>query len=120
MAQRGRKPGCAKTPGSGRKRGVRNRASVAREAEIKASGLDPLSHMLNILRNEKETPVDASAALAERRVLGDRLRSNQGPSGWKTFAVVGRDTCGRVPADSLLFDMFVSPIAIADRSSTKL
>ncbi len=67
MARRGRKPGCAKTPGRGRKRGTRNKASVAREAEIKASGLDPLAYMLEVMRDQAETPerrLDAAKAAA--------------------------------------------------------
>ena len=65
MATRGRKPGTAKT--GGRKKGSVNKTTAAREAEIKASGLDPLSHMLNILRNEAETPerrMDAAKSAA--------------------------------------------------------
>ena len=39
-------------PGAGRPNGSRNKASVKREAEIKASGLTPLDYMLQILRDE--------------------------------------------------------------------
>jgi hypothetical protein len=39
----------------GRKAGTPNKITVKREAELAASGLMPLDHMLSILRNEKET-----------------------------------------------------------------
>ena len=41
-----------KRPGAGRKKGVPNRASAAREAAIAASGLTPLEYMLNTMRDE--------------------------------------------------------------------
>lgn len=37
----------------GRQRGVKNKASVAREQAIQASGLTPLEFMLTLLRNEQ-------------------------------------------------------------------
>jgi len=44
-----------KREGAGRKPGTPNKATAAREAEIKASGLTPLDFMLGVLRNEGET-----------------------------------------------------------------
>ena len=40
-----------KRPGAGRKKGSRNKASVARESAIVASGLTPLDYMLAIMRD---------------------------------------------------------------------
>jgi hypothetical protein len=45
---RGRKTG-------GRRPGSKNKVTLEREAELSASGLMPLDHMLSILRNENET-----------------------------------------------------------------
>ncbi len=44
--------------GAGRKAGSPNKANARREAEVKASGLTPLDFMLNMLRNEDETPAN--------------------------------------------------------------
>jgi hypothetical protein len=41
-----------KRPGAGRKKGIPNRASAAREAAIAASGLTPLEYMLTTMRDE--------------------------------------------------------------------
>ncbi|MEO8325497.1 MAG: hypothetical protein ABI618_06590 [Nitrospirota bacterium] len=41
-----------KRPGAGRKKGIPNRASAAREAAITASGLTPLDYMLSTMRDE--------------------------------------------------------------------
>ncbi len=65
MATRGRKPGTPKT--GGRKKGSVNKTTAAREAQIKASGLDPLSYMLKVMRDKKETDerrLDAAKASA--------------------------------------------------------
>lgn len=45
-------------PRAGRPNGSRNKASVKREAEIKASGLVPLDYMLKVLRDEKAPKED--------------------------------------------------------------
>jgi hypothetical protein len=42
--------------GAGRKRGVPNKASVARQAEVEASGETPLAYMLRIMRDETADP----------------------------------------------------------------
>ena len=47
-------PRGGKRPGAGRKAGVPNKVTAAREAEIKASGLTPLDYMLGILRDKKQ------------------------------------------------------------------
>lgn len=41
-------------PGAGRKKGLPNRASAAREAAIVASGLTPLEYMLSTMRDERQ------------------------------------------------------------------
>jgi hypothetical protein len=43
--------GAPKTPGSGRKKGSRNKRTLALEAEIAASGEIPLDYMLRIMRD---------------------------------------------------------------------
>ena len=43
-----------KRPGAGRKKGIPNRASAAREAAIAASGLTPLEYMLTTMRDESK------------------------------------------------------------------
>ncbi len=48
-------PSGGKREGAGRKPGVPNKASVARQEEIAASGLTPLDYMLGVLRDEKST-----------------------------------------------------------------
>ncbi len=40
--------------GAGRKKGIPNRASAAREAAIAASGLTPLEYMLETMRDKKK------------------------------------------------------------------
>jgi hypothetical protein len=51
----GSKPGERR---GGRKAGTPNKATAAREAEIKAEGLTPLDYMLEVLRNAEETPAN--------------------------------------------------------------
>lgn len=51
-------PRGGKREGAGRKEGVPNKASAAREAEVKASGLTPLDYMLTMLRDENAPPAD--------------------------------------------------------------
>jgi hypothetical protein len=47
-----------KRPGAGRKRGARNKVTLAREAELAASGLTPLDYMLSILRDPEASHED--------------------------------------------------------------
>jgi hypothetical protein len=49
----GRKPGGPKT--GGRKKGVPNKSTAIREADIRATGLVPMDYYLAILRNENES-----------------------------------------------------------------
>lgn len=56
MAGPGRPKGGPKT--GGRQKGSTNKATAAREAEVKASGLTPLDFMLNMLRDENAKPAD--------------------------------------------------------------
>lgn len=51
----GSKPGERR---GGRKAGTPNKATAAREAKVKAEGLTPLDYMLQVLRNEEETPAN--------------------------------------------------------------
>jgi len=51
----------------GRKKGVPNKATAAKQAEIAASGLTPLEFMLNVMRNEgneQSVRLDAAKAAA--------------------------------------------------------
>lgn len=50
-------PRGGKREGAGRTKGTANKASIARQAEIMASGLTPLDYMLEILR-DTEAPKD--------------------------------------------------------------
>jgi hypothetical protein len=61
------KPRGGKRPGAGRPKGVPNKASIERQAQIEASGLTPLEFMLNVLRDDKRTfeeRMDAAKAAA--------------------------------------------------------
>jgi hypothetical protein len=42
-----------KRPGAGRKPGIPNRATIARQAEVAASGQTPLDYMLGVMRDKK-------------------------------------------------------------------
>ncbi|MDH5667224.1 MAG: hypothetical protein OEY86_04350 [Nitrospira sp.] len=50
--------------GAGRKKGVRNKASAAREAAIAASGEVPLDYMLKVMRDEKQ-PMEVRLEMAK-------------------------------------------------------
>ena len=41
-----------KVPGSGRKKGTKNNATIARETDIAESGMSPLDYMLTVMRDE--------------------------------------------------------------------
>jgi len=45
--------GIPRTPGSGRKKGTRNKASAKREAEVAKSGKTPLQFLLDVMRDKK-------------------------------------------------------------------
>jgi hypothetical protein len=47
-----------KRRGAGRKKGARNKVTLAREAELAASGLTPLDYMLSILRDPEASRED--------------------------------------------------------------
>lgn len=47
---RGSKPGERR---GGRKKGARNKATIARQAEVAASGKTPLQYMLDVMRDDK-------------------------------------------------------------------
>jgi hypothetical protein len=47
-----------KQPNAGRKKGVPNKASIRRQAQIRSTGITPLDFMISILRNEDATPED--------------------------------------------------------------
>lgn len=61
MARGGSKPGERR---GGRKRGTRNKASVQREAEVKATGLTPLEYMLEVMRNS-DAPLERRDEMAK-------------------------------------------------------
>lgn len=63
-------------PGGGRPKGVPNKATLARQAEIEASGLTPLDFMLKILRDEQADKADRfEAAKAAAPYVHPRLAS---------------------------------------------
>lgn len=57
-------PKGGKREGAGRKPGSPNKATAAREAEIKASGLTPLQYMLQVMRDDK-APADRRDDMAK-------------------------------------------------------
>ena len=59
----GKPKGSTKT--GGRKKGSKNKATAAREKEIKESGLTPLDYMLEILRDDKATGEDRKWAAGQ-------------------------------------------------------
>ncbi len=62
--------------GAGRKKGIPNRASAAREAAIAASGLTPLDYMLSTMRNEtKPVALRLDMAKAAAPYVHPRLAS---------------------------------------------
>ncbi len=82
-------------PGAGRPKGAMNKASAAREAEIKASGLTPLQYMLNILRDETASKQDRMwAAEKAAAFVHPRLAQQQfkGPDGGKIMVQIVRFT----------------------------
>jgi len=60
MAPRG-----GKRPGAGRKKGSPNKATIARQEAIAASGLTPLDYMLAVMRNE-DNPQDVRLDAANK------------------------------------------------------
>src|SRR5438309_1736747 len=60
----------------GRKRGVPNKATAAREAEIKAAGVSPLDFMLGVMRNDTNaTEMRLEAAAKAAPYVHPRLAS---------------------------------------------
>jgi len=60
----------------GRKRGTPNKASAAREVEIRASGLTPLEYMLQVMRDEEApTELRLDAAVRAAPFVHARLSS---------------------------------------------
>jgi hypothetical protein len=47
-----------KRPGAGRRKGARNKVTLARAVELAASGLTPLDYMLSILRDPEASRED--------------------------------------------------------------
>lgn len=60
------KKGDPRPAGAGRKKGSTNKANLAREAEVKATGITPLDYMLRVMRdpNADEERRDKMAAAA--------------------------------------------------------
>ncbi len=68
--------GRTRTSGQGRPKGVPNKATLTRQAEIAASGLTPLEFMLSILRDEnKDEALRADMAKAAAPYVHPRLTS---------------------------------------------
>ena len=42
--------------GAGRPAGIANKASIARQAEVAASGITPLEYMLSVMRDDEADP----------------------------------------------------------------
>lgn len=59
----GRPKGLPKT--GGRQKGVTNKSSAAREAEIKQSGLTPLEFMLKVMRDDNASRLERMRAAAD-------------------------------------------------------
>lgn len=80
-----------KRPGSGRKKGVPNKVTLKREAEIAASGLTPLDFMLQTMRDEdNEFTVRLDAAKAAAPFVHPKLQPVDGKTGSAELHVVGR------------------------------
>lgn len=63
-------------PGAGRKKGVPNRATAAKAAEIAASGKTPLDYLLDVMRDEKcDKAVRLDAAKAAAPYVHPKLAS---------------------------------------------
>lgn len=72
----------------GSRKGIPNKATAKREAEIKASGLTPLEYMLMVLRDEKNAPeVRLDAAKSAAPYVHPKLASTElkGPNGGPIF-----------------------------------
>lgn len=73
-----------KGSGAGRPKGSQNKASIARQAAIAASGLTPLDFMLDVLRNTaNELPIRLDAAKNAAPYVHPRLSAitHSGPGG---------------------------------------
>ncbi len=90
----GFQPGQSGNP-NGRPKGSRNKASAKREAEVEASGLTPLQHMLNILRDETASTEDRKwAAQHAAPYVHPRLAQQrfEGPDGRNIVVQIVRFT----------------------------
>lgn len=67
----GRLPGTPKT--GGRKKGVPNKATIERQAEVAASGLTPLEFMLQVMRTGSDEARQLDAAKAAAPYVHPRL-----------------------------------------------
>jgi hypothetical protein len=81
----------------GRRKGSRNKVTLARSAEIAASGLTPLEFMLSVLRDPNEDParrIDAAKSAApycHHRLasLEHNVNARKNPDGGEVVVVVG-------------------------------
>ena len=81
----------------GRQRGSLNKVTLARAAEVAASGLTPLQYMLGVLRDPNEGParrLDAAKSAApycHHRLasLEHNVNARQNPDGGEVVVVVG-------------------------------
>src|SRR5262245_2507760 len=99
---RGRKTG-------GRRKGSRNKISIARETEIASSGLTPLDYMLTVLRNPNEDParrLDAAKSAApychHRLTSSDHnINRTRNPNGSEVVIEVGSGKSLRPPTSPI-------------------
>lgn len=61
-----------KRPGAGRKKGIPNKASIARQKKVALGGITPLDFMLDLMR--KPIPKDADVAV-QVEMMGQRFEA---------------------------------------------
>ena len=71
-----------KVPGSGRKKGTANKATIARESAIAESGMSPLDYMLAVMRDEtadsarRDRMAQAAAPFVHPKIAAIEKRDN--------------------------------------------
>jgi len=76
--------GVRKRSGAGRPKGSQNKASIARQAAVAASGLTPLDFMLDVMRNEAlDLPIRLDAGKNAAPYVHPKLSAitHSGPGG---------------------------------------
>jgi len=69
--------GAPKTPGSGRKKGSRNKRTLALQTEIAASGEIPLDYMLRVMRDPRSPSLYVQDAPGVVRAQRDSALASQ-------------------------------------------